>query len=261
MRRAIAVAQTIPVRGDVGANLDAHRPLVPLAAERGAQVLVFPELSLTGYELDLGEALAFTPDDARLAPLVELAFARSITLVVGAPVRMESRLFIAAFIVSPAGTVDVYTKHHLGAFTPSASCDGIVPPAEATYFHPGTRNPLVRLGDTVAAVAVCADTGQPSHAARAAERGARTYLASVFVIPSLFDDETANLRASARRHSMTVAFANYGGPSGGLASAGRSTIWSGRGEVVAQLDRAGTGVAVAVEDDLGWHGSTLMLPR
>ena len=49
--RALAAAQTVPVRGDVEANLAQHVRLVRVAAEEKAQVLVFPELSLTGYEL------------------------------------------------------------------------------------------------------------------------------------------------------------------------------------------------------------------
>ena len=242
--RSIAVAQTIPVRGDVDANIQQHLRLVQIAAGEQTQVLVFPELSLTGYELDLANDLAFSPDDRRLAPLVETASTHSITLIVGAPVRRESRLHIGAFILSPDRSVGLYTKHHLGAFSSRASCDGIVPPAEATVFHPGTLNPLVLLGDDTAAVAVCADTGRPSHPQEAAERGATTYLVSMFVIPSEFTRETANLRTYAVQHSFTVAAANYGGPSGGLASAGRSGIWSEKGELLAQLDSVGTGVAV-----------------
>ncbi|MGH2830821.1 MAG: nitrilase-related carbon-nitrogen hydrolase, partial [Actinomycetota bacterium] len=49
--RSIAVAQTSPVRGDVQANLEEHGRLVRVAAAEGAQLVVFPELSLTGYEL------------------------------------------------------------------------------------------------------------------------------------------------------------------------------------------------------------------
>lgn len=258
--RAIAAAQTIPIRGDVDANVEQHVRLVRVAAEERAQVLVFPELSLTGYELDLADDLAFSESDLRLAPLVEAASSCSITLVAGAPVRIGSRLHIGAFIVSPDRTVGLYTKHHLGAFSASAACDGIVPPAEAIVFHPGDRNPLVSFGGNTAAVAVCADTGRPSHPHQAAERGATTYLASMFVIPSEFERETANLGAYAARHSMAVVFANFGGPSGGLASAGRSAIWSDKGELLAQLDTSGTGVAVAIESDAGWRARTIMNP-
>ena len=74
--------------------------------------------------------------------------------------------------------MQLYTKHHLGAFPPSAKCDGIVPPAEATVFHAGDRNPLVSLDGGAAAVAVCGDAARPSQPEEAAARGATTYLAS-----------------------------------------------------------------------------------
>ena len=73
--RSIAAAQTVPVRGDVDANMERHVRLVHVAADAHARVLVFPELSLTGYELDLAGSQAFTESDPRLTPLVEAASA------------------------------------------------------------------------------------------------------------------------------------------------------------------------------------------
>jgi predicted amidohydrolase len=261
MSRSIAAAQTIPARGDVGANLEQHVRLIRLAATEGARLLAFPELSLTGYELDLAAELAFSESDPRLAPLVEEAFSSAMTLIAGAPVRIGSRLHIGAFILSPDRAVGLYTKQRLGAFPESASRDGTVPPAEATVFHPGERNPLIRLGGDTAAVAICADAGRPSHPREAAERGANIYLASMFVIPSEFETEVSNLGTYAARHGMAVAFANYGGPSGGLASAGRSAIWSESGELLVRLGATGAGIAVAVEGDGGWRGRTVTLGR
>ena len=256
--RAIGVAQTVPVRGDVDANVEQHLRLIRIAAEERARILVFPELSLTGYELALAAALAFEQADARLAPLLDAASSSSITLIVGAPARLESRLHIGAFIVYPTGATELYTKHHLGAFGPGARRDGTVPSAEATVFQPGNRDPLVRFGEEVGAVAVCADVG-PSHSRQAAARGARTYLASMFVIPSEHERETATLRAAATEHGMTVAFANYGGPSGGLAAAGGSAIWSGTGALLGRLGPIGAGVAIATEERGGWSVRTVML--
>jgi predicted amidohydrolase len=259
--RTIAAAQTIPARGDVRANVEQHVRLVRVAAEERARVLVFPELSLTGYELDLATDLAFTADDPRLDPLVEAAASSAMALVVGAPVRIGARLHIGALIVSPDRTIEVYTKHYLGAFPPSVSPDGVVPPPEASVFHPGDRNPLVRFGDDTAAVAVCADTRRPSHPADAARRGARTYLASMFVIPSDLATDVGYLSGYAARHGMAVVFANFGGPSGGLASGGRSAIWSERGALLAQLEASGSGVAVGVESATGWRARSIMLER
>src|SRR5262249_22829432 len=99
--RSLAAAQTVPKRGDVEANVEGHIRLIHVAAEAHARVLVFPELSLTGYELDLADELAFSEDDARLNPLLDSASSFGMTLVVGAPVRIGSLLHIGAFILSP----------------------------------------------------------------------------------------------------------------------------------------------------------------
>ena len=256
--RSLAAAQTIPIRGDVEANLAEHVRLVHVAAKEHAEVLVFPELSLTGYELDLADELAFSENDPRLTPLVELAGSSDMTVVVGAPVRVGARLHIGAFILSPDRSVDLYTKHRMGAFPPEVSPDGIVPPAEATVFEPGDRNPLVRFAGSTAALAVCADIRRPSHAEAGAERGARTYVASMFVIPTDFEANMAILGEYAVKHSMAVVFANFGGPSGGLPSAGRSAILSEKGEVLAQLPATGAGVVIAVEAETGWRTKEIM---
>lgn len=250
--RSVAVAQTTPIRADVERNIAQHVRLARAAAEQRAEILVFPEFSLTGYELDLASELAFSSNDPRLAPLVETAVACSMALVVGAPIRAASRLHIGALVLRPDRAVDVYTKHHLGAFPPDAAPDGVVPPAEASVFDPGNSNPLIRLGAGTAAVAVCADVGHASHARRAAERGVDTYLASMFVIPPDIEKEHATLAACARRHSMTVAMANFGGGSGGLPSAGRSAIWAAStGKLLARLEPSGAGVAIAREERNG----------
>ena len=61
----IAVAQPPGVLHDVGANAMTHAAVVRAA---GTRVVVFPELSLTGYELD---APTIAVDDPRLTAIVE----------------------------------------------------------------------------------------------------------------------------------------------------------------------------------------------
>lgn len=260
--RSIAVAQTCPAAGDVQANLAEHIRLARLAAAESARLVVFPELSLMGYELTLAKELAFSENDSRLNPLIDTAASENITLIVGAPVRLELSLHIGAFMLYPDRTMDLYTKHRLGAFPPNAicdSCDGSVPPAEATVFQPGDRNPLILGNGHVAAVAVCADIGRAAHAEQAADRGADTYLASMFVIPSDFDGVVAKLSRYAVQHRMLTALANFGSPSGGLRSAGRSSIWSETGELLVQLGVSGAGLAIVTETEQGFLARTPML--
>ncbi len=259
-RRVLAVAQTTPVRGDVAANTEQHLRLAELAARERPDVLLFPELSLTGYEIDVGRELAFSPGDARLPPLLDAARVHEMTIVAGAPWWREARLHIAALVISPDGAVDVYTKHRLGAFSSRAACDGEVPPAEATVFDPGDVNPLVALpGGERAAIAVCADIGRPGHVGNAVARGATVLLASMFAIRSDISDESAKLAAFAREYRIAVAFANFGSPSGGLAAAGRSAIWNEQGMVIAELPATGAGVAIAKDDGDGWSSRSMPL--
>jgi len=88
---------------------------------------------------------------------------------------------------------------------------------------------------------------------------AQTCPASTFVIPSQLEDEIAKLRRYAFEHSMIVAVANFGSPSGGLASGGRSSIWSEAGELLVQLGVNGAGVAVVTETPRGWRARSVML--
>ena len=98
---ALAAAQTIAVAGDIPANLQRHLAFMGVAAEHGVQVLVFPELSLTGYEPALAAGLAIAPDDMVLAPLREMAQALRLTAVVGMPIRLapEAGVAIGALVL------------------------------------------------------------------------------------------------------------------------------------------------------------------
>jgi predicted amidohydrolase len=109
----IAAAQTIPNDGNIEANISDHCRLAEAAAKEGAQLILFPEMSLTGYQRERAGELAFFEHDARLQRLRNVATNRAITIVAGAPIRMVSGLHIGAFIIAPGKSVSVYTKQYL----------------------------------------------------------------------------------------------------------------------------------------------------
>lgn len=242
----IAAAQAASVPGDVGANVEHHGRLAELAASRGARLVVFPELSLTAYELGLASELAFSPLDDRLKPLQETAEATSAILVVGAPVRLASGLHIGAFVLEPGRSARLYTKRHLA-------------PGEEAVFVAGSLDPLIQIDSEAAALAICADTTHASHAAAAAERGAGIYLAGVFFTPDGIAANRERLSGHASRHGMVVAMANAGARASRFASAGNSSIWSPDGTRVACLHGLGAGLAVARRSQEGWVGGSLRL--
>ena len=147
----IAAAQIASVRGDVAANVAKHAAAISAAAAAGVSVVVFPELSLTGYEPDMSASLAFTDDDARLEPLRRLVVDHHLTTMIGAPIRTEDKPAIGAFILGPDGARRVYRKMHLGS-------------SETPFFSPGTEPVVLEVGAYRIGASICADSSQHSHA-------------------------------------------------------------------------------------------------
>ena len=111
----IAAAQSLSIAGDLSGNIVRHGHFIEKAAEQGVELLVFPELSLTGYEGQDAAALAIDPQDAVLRPLRDLARELGLTAVVGMPIRLEgsTSVLIGALVLGADGSLGVYSKQHL----------------------------------------------------------------------------------------------------------------------------------------------------
>ncbi|MFZ6031627.1 MAG: nitrilase-related carbon-nitrogen hydrolase [Chloroflexota bacterium] len=118
MKLTLALAQLNTHLGDVSANLEKHLSLVKEARASGADLLVFPELSLTGYVLqDLASAVAHrpAPDDPIFRPLLEAS--RHLDLVVGfVDEDVRNRFYIAAAYLSQGQVVHVHHKVYLPTY-------------------------------------------------------------------------------------------------------------------------------------------------
>jgi len=118
MKLRIALAQINPHLGDVPRNLQKHLSLIETAKSQGADLVVFPELSLTGYVLqDLVSTVALAPqkEDAIFGQLLEAS--QSIDLAVGF-VEEDSRhrFFIAAAYLSGGEVVHIHHKLYLPTY-------------------------------------------------------------------------------------------------------------------------------------------------
>ena len=100
----ITVAAAIPRTRvvDVQYNVDEIEQLVERAERQGVELLVFPELCITGYtcqDLFRSSYLLDASDEA-LRILTDFSLGRGITFVVGAPIRQDDRLMNSAVIIS-----------------------------------------------------------------------------------------------------------------------------------------------------------------
>lgn len=244
----IAAAQSCSVAGDLAANIAHHLRFMDLAARQGVQFLMFPELSLTGYEPALAAALAQPAATALLQPLRERAQQLSMTTVVGLPLREagQTGVRIGAVVLGAEGDQVVYTKQHLH-------------PGEDLHFVPGSGGAPLSLGDEQIALAVCADFSHASHPLQARDAGATLYAASVLIGESGYPVDSRMLQGYAQTHGMAVLVANHGGVTGGWQSAGRSVLWDKQGERVVEVGGPGDQLLVAHRVGAGWQGRIVAL--
>ncbi len=239
----IAVAQVPSIKGDVDENIKTHLVAIEKASQLGVSYIVFPELSLTGYEPELAVKLAFSTDDIRLKPLIYSAIEKSIKIGVGAPLKSDGLPKIGLIIISNLGTVDTYEKMHLH-------------PGEEAYFNRGTNHNFITIGSTKIANAICADTNNSNHAHTCSELGASVYIAGVLITEGGYDSDTAVMAGYANKYNMLVAMANHSQPTGNWTPIGKSAIWSNTG-LIACAPENQNALIIAEKLDDNWSGQVI----
>jgi predicted amidohydrolase len=214
----VVVAQPPCVSYDVAANALTAAATVRFAR---ARIVVFPELFLTGYELD---APAIHVDDPRLLPIVEACAEAGSLALVGAPVHGDAgRSHIAMLAMEATGGAVAYRKMCLGT-------------AESKRFTPGDKPAVLEVDGWRLGLAICKDTGIPRHASDTAALDIDAYLAGTLESAEEAALQHERARRVAGDHDVWVAVASFAGSTGGgfAQAAGRSAIWGSDGVVIAQ---------------------------
>ncbi|MFB7464255.1 carbon-nitrogen hydrolase family protein [Streptomyces sp. NPDC056224] len=221
----IAAAQLTCVPADVRANAARAADLAGRAREQGAGLVVFPEFTLTGYELD---ALAADPglwtgaDDPRLDPLRSAGIATAVTVALPAG---GARPAIATLVYDADGAhVTTYAKQHLYRH-------------EQGVFRPGERDGRFELGGIRFSLGVCYDNHFPGLTGRAAADGCRVHLASSLYGTGDGIRERATVHPGiAKEHGLYVVLANHVGPAGPWTGCGGAAVWGPGGALLAEAD-------------------------
>ena len=193
---AIALAQPRSVLYDVEGNAREHARAV--RAAQGARLVVFPELSLTGYAMD---APAVAPGDHRLAEIEAACAATGATALVGAPVPHDGGRAIALLAIDGTGAQVAYKKVWLGGNEPD-------------HYRPGDRPEVLELDGWRLGLAICKDTGVRQHAADTAALGIDAYVAAVLEHADeahVITDRASRITAD---HRVWVAIASFAGSTG-----------------------------------------------
>ncbi|WP_340678987.1 carbon-nitrogen hydrolase family protein [Paraglaciecola sp.] len=236
----IAVAQVASIKGNIDENIKTHIEAIEKASSLGVSYIVFPELSLTGYEPEIAKYLAFSDDDIRLKPLIDSAIKNNIKIGVGAPLDTDGLPKIGLIIISQAGSIETYSKIFLHA-------------GEERYFSKGTQHKILTISNTKIANAICADTNDEAHVKTSSELGASVYIAGVLITEGGYESDTAVMNSYASKYNILVAMANHNQPTGGWAPIGKSAIWTNAGLLASATE---TQNALVVAEKLGsnWAG-------
>src|SRR5256885_15502378 len=121
MNVTVGLAQMQPKIGDVTANLQTHFDYIDAARKQNVDLLIFPELSLTGYNLeDLVFEIAAQPteENAAFRQLLQASADYHMDLMVGfVDTDQRARYFIAAAYLSGGKVLHVHHKVYLPTYT------------------------------------------------------------------------------------------------------------------------------------------------
>lgn len=230
-RLTIRLAQIAPRLGDLEHNLHQHAQLVSAARADGVDLLVFPELSLTGYYLrDLVAAVALYADCPELAALAETAGPTRV--VVGFVERdPQARLFCAAAFMVDGAIRHVHRKIYLPTY-------GMFD--EGRYLTPGDALRAFDASGWRAGLMICEDAWHLSVPLLLSRQGVEMLIAvsasparglSVgrMAAQAAWEDLLATY---ARLTQSFVVFCNRVGWEDGVAFWGGSGVWAPSGEAV-----------------------------
>jgi NAD+ synthase (glutamine-hydrolysing) len=221
----IAIAQVDCFVGDVPGNASRVLEAARAARERGARVVVVPELALSGYPPEdllfhrgfrnrIGEALARLERELR-----------GIDLLVGYPEYAGDAIYNSAALIREGRIVANHRKQLLPNYQVFD---------EKRYFHAGTGATCVEIGGVRTALLVCEDVWEPGPATAAVAAGAELALvlnASPFELRKQARRE-AVLGDRARETGLDFVYANLVGGQDELVFDGQSFVMSRDGSVV-----------------------------
>lgn len=227
----ICIAQTNPIKGNIPKNIENHKKLIKLAIQNDGDIIIFPELSLTGYEPELAKELATTQDDERFDEFQKISDSNKIIIGIGLPTKNKQGTCIGMALFQPSKSRMTYSKEYLH-------------PGEEHYFVTGKNLAPITVKNNKLAFAICYETSIPEHSEKAFNNGANVYIASVLNSINGIEKDINRISDIAKKHKMVAVMANFVGKSGNYDCAGKSSAWNNEGVLIEQLDNVNEGILI-----------------
>ncbi|QXH47344.1 carbon-nitrogen hydrolase family protein [Pseudomonas xanthosomatis] len=226
----IALYQGTPGPLDVPGNLERLQRQAELAAGRGAQLLVCPEMFLSGYNIGLEQAsrLAEASDGPAAMRVVQIAQAQRIAIAYGYPERGDDgALYNSVQLIDAHGrSLCNYRKTHLFG------------ELDRAMFSPGADHfPVVELDGWKVGLLICYDIEFPENARRLALAGAELILVPTANMTPYDFVCQVTVRSRAQENQCYLVYANYCASEGDIHYCGQSSIVGPDGSLLAMAGR------------------------
>jgi predicted amidohydrolase len=217
----VVLAQLSPRLRQTKANIETIGKIV--VEHPSADLIVFPELFLSGYTLSDIDELAVHLDGPELKMVADMARESSTALIFGAPERVSGGITNSAFCVDEQGTIAaVYRKAQLYGGE------------ESEAFIAGNELLIVELCGLKMGLMICFDIEFPEVARSLARAGAEMLVTISANMEPFGNDHAVFISARALENGLPHVYVNQVGPVEKLTFVGGSTVVSPDGEIYAQ---------------------------
>lgn len=226
----IALAQIKPIKGNIAANITQHEKWIHLAIANQTDLIIFPELSITGYEPTLAANLAVNSLDSRFDSFQQLSNQHPIIIGIGVPIQKKKGINISLVLFHPNQPRQIYAKKYLHA--------------DELPFFVGGQNEELLIRGTKIALAICYELSIGEHIADAAKNGAKMYLASVAKTENGVRNSEKMLSKIANQYGIPTLMVNCVGYFDNFESVGQSAVWDEHGVLKGQLTNLEEGLLI-----------------
>src|SRR5919202_1232148 len=227
----VALAQINTTVGDIWGNIERMADALERAADAGADLIAYPELTIPGYPPeDLLMRPSFIEENVRALGEFAGQVPDGVVAAVGF-VDLDADLYNACAMVSGGEILHRYHKHYLPNY-------GVFD--ENRYFKEGSGAPVIDLLGALVGVSVCEDIWYPGGPAREQALGGASVLLNISASPyhrrkGAFRERMLGVRAS--DYGCYVVFCNLVGGQDELVFDGHSVVFDPEGALVARADQ------------------------
>jgi NAD+ synthase (glutamine-hydrolysing) len=239
----VALAQINSTVGDIQGNADKIREYIGRARDEGAQLVVFPELALTGYPPEdlLLKTHFVDAAGAALEGLAQETEEGDVVVLVGFPERRDD-VYNACAVLADGEVQAVYRKMFLPNY-------GVFD--EARYFQAGTEAALIELNGVAVGLTICEDIWEPGPPATIEALAGAQVIVNLSASPyhaGKPHERERMLLQRARDNTAIVVFCNLVGGQDELVFDGASVAIDASGEIVARAPQFEESLTVCTVD-------------